>query len=121
MKNEFYFSLWRRRAAIGFLGAALMVGAMGCGANNSGGVQVAMRDYQFAPQTYQARVGEKVRLVVKNDDAAAHTFTISELGVNQNIPARQQAVIEFQPSAAGVYQYVCLPHPNMRGTLVVKP
>jgi len=121
MKAKSFLSLDSRRVLGMLLGAALMVGAMGCGANASGGAQVAMRDYQFAPQTYQARVGEKVRLVVKNDDAAAHTFTISELGVNQNIPGRQQAVIEFQPSAAGVYQYVCLPHPNMRGTLEVKP
>lgn len=80
-----------------------------------------MKDYQFAPQTLHARVGETVRVVVKNEDASAHTFTIQEMGVNQNIPARQEAVIEFQPMVAGVYQYVCLPHPNMVGTIEVKP
>ncbi len=116
-----FFSLAKKRAVTLALGAALLVGVMGCGANASGGAQIAMKDYQFAPQTYHARVGEKVRLVVKNDDAASHTFTIPEFGVNQNIPARQQAVVEFQAPTAGVYQYVCLPHPNMRGTLEVKP
>lgn len=118
-RTDFLAQIKRVAVALVILSSAASV--LGCGANDAGGAQIAMKDYQFAPQTIHARVGETARFVVKNNDAVAHTFTVKELGVNQNIPARGQAVIEFQAQTAGVLQYVCLPHPNMRGTIEVEP
>lgn len=98
------------------------LGVMGCGTSGAAGdAQIAVKNYQFAPQTLYAHPGEMTRLVVRNGDAVNHTFTIRELGVNQNIPARGNAVVEFTPQTTGVYALVCLPHPNMRGTIEVKP
>ncbi|MCC7165096.1 MAG: cupredoxin domain-containing protein [Anaerolineae bacterium] len=122
MTSRTFFAIRTKHAvvALGILLGASSV--MGCGASGgAGGAQIAMKNYQFAPQTLYAHPGEITRLVVRNDDAVSHTFTIQELGVNQNIPARGNAVVEFTPQTTGVYALVCLPHPNMRGTIEVKP
>ncbi|TAH48090.1 MAG: hypothetical protein EYC68_22310 [Chloroflexota bacterium] len=122
MLQQTKISLAVKRFAATVVILASAAGVLGCGANGAaGGAQIAMKDYQFAPQTIHARVGETARFVVKNNDAVAHTFTVKELGVNQNIPARGQAVIEFQTPTQGIFAYVCLPHPNMRGTIEVEP
>lgn len=121
--------LTRAFSAIRIKHAAVALGILlgastsfGCGAGGAAGdAQIAVKNYQFAPQTLYAHPGELTRLVVRNDDAVSHTFTIRELGVNQNIPARGNAVVEFTPQTTGVYALVCLPHPNMRGTIEVKP
>lgn len=122
MLNRTNFSTQIKRVAAALALCLSAASVLGCGANGAaGGAQIAMKDYQFAPQTIYAHVGETARFVVKNNDAVAHTFTVKELGINQNIPARGQAVVEFQTPTQGVFQYVCLPHPNMRGTIEVKP
>lgn len=113
-----------KRVVLTLLLCVLAVSVLGCGsldAASADGIRMRMKDYQYAPQTIQARVGETVRVQVRNEDVVAHTFTVQELGINENILARASAVIEFQAQTAGVFKYICLPHPNMVGTIEVKP
>ena len=69
-----------------------------------------------------------MRLVVKNDDPALHTFTLPEAGVDVSIPPGSEKLVEFKAPAAGSYLWYCIPHSDagpigrtgMVGVLVVQ-
>ncbi len=94
----------------------------------TGAVNVELHNFQFTPDRIQAQAGEKVRLVIKNDDTALHTFTFEQAGINQSIPPGAERLIEFQAPAKGTYTFYCIPHSHdggtsrqgMTGTLIVE-
>ncbi len=94
----------------------------------TGAISLELHDFQFTPNHIQAKAGEKVRMVVKNDDTALHTFTFAEAGINQSIPPGAERLIEFQAPAKGTYAFYCIPHSHdgasgregMTGTLTVE-
>lgn len=78
---------------------------------------VEIRNFAYSPQTVEIRAGGSVRFI--NRDRAGHTATADDgyfdtgmLGQNE------EAVITFDE--AGEFPYYCIPHPHMRGTIVVK-
>jgi plastocyanin len=81
-------------------------------------VEVEIVDFAFAPQQLEIPVGTTV--VFTNSDSAPHTATESgdtplfdsgSLGTGESF--------EFTFDAPGTYEYICLIHPSMRGTIVV--
>jgi plastocyanin len=93
--------------------AALLVTALArtslAAGERAGATAVALKDFAFdAPLTVEA--GQTVRLAVRNDDGALHTFTLDEAGVNVSIPAGAERLIEFTAPAAGAYTIYCIPH-----------
>lgn len=98
-------------------------------AERAGATPIAIKDFAFghAPLTVQA--GQTVRLAVRNDDSALHTFTLAEAGLDVSIPAGAERLIEFTAPAAGAYTFYCIPHSSatpsgregMVGTLLVQP
>jgi plastocyanin len=70
-----------------------------------------------------------VRLALSNQDAAVHTFTLPEAGVDVFVQAGAQRLVEFQAPAAGTYTWYCIPHveetaagpEGMTGRLQVAP
>ena len=73
----------------------------------------------FDPNPIVVVIGVNNTVVWVNDDTLAHTAT----GVNGTfdtglIQPGQGASVTF--TAPGTYAYYCLPHPNMRGTIVVQ-
>lgn len=87
----------------------------------AGAAQVQIKNFSFSPGQLEVKAGESVCLVVSNADAALHTFTIRELGVDASIAPGNEALIEFRAPDAGIYTWVCIPHESeMKGTLVVK-
>ena len=111
----------RRRAPIrsGLAGATLLVLAFGLAAPAvfaaSRGVDI--RDFAFSPPTIEIRVGDTVRWT--NRDGVAHTATARNGSFDTGLLAEGEAAsVRF--TAAGTYRYVCTPHPNMTGTVVVR-
>lgn len=94
----------------------------------AGAGSMHIKNFVFAPQTYQATAGETVRVVIKNDDASLHTFTLPAAGVDVSVPPGSEKLIEFKSPAAGVYRFFCVPHSEdkdgvregMVGTLAVE-
>ncbi|MFQ5966771.1 MAG: cupredoxin domain-containing protein [Acidimicrobiia bacterium] len=84
-----------------------------------GDVVVRALEVEFRPTAISASPGT-VGVLVDNEDPFRHTFAISELGVNVELPAGTARRVELQ-AEAGTYTYVCtVPgHEDMRGTLVV--
>lgn len=82
-----------------------------------GVVRVDIRDYAFAPAEIRIRAGQTV--VWTNRDAVGHTSTSTSGGWDSRLLTTGESYrMTFEQ--AGTYEYVCTPHPNMRGRVVVE-
>lgn len=79
---------------------------------------VAIRDFAFSPRTVEIRVGDTVTWT--NRDSVAHTATAQNGSFDTgSLGEGESGSVRF--TAAGTYRYVCTPHPEMTGTVVVRP
>ena len=73
--------------------------------------------------TLELRAGERVRIVMRNDDRGmTHNFTVPALGVElPTMRWNQSGDVVFEaPDTPGSYEYECAPHRlMMRGTIRV--
>ncbi len=78
---------------------------------------VDIRDFAFAPRTVEIRVGDTVTWT--NRDAVGHTATARNGSWDTGaLDEGQSGSVRF--TVAGTYRYVCTPHPDMTGTVVVR-
>lgn len=73
--------------------------------------------------TIEARVGEKLRIVVRNSDAGVlHEIAVPSLGTGtKEIGSGEEVVLEVPLDRPGTYEYVCPRHrAMMKGTIVVR-
>src|SRR5687768_4659164 len=79
---------------------------------------VDIRDFAFSPRTVEVRVGDTVTWT--NRDGVAHTATAQNGSFDTGLLAEgESGSVRFR--SAGTYRYVCTPHPQMTGTVVVRP
>lgn len=104
-------------------------------------VTVRIHAREFIPPTVQLHAGQKIRLVLKNEDTELHAFVPGDLfsGVNLNvggngapefnergfrkviIPGQGTAELRFVLRQTGQYPYICdMPGHEMNGTIVVR-
>lgn len=62
--------------------------------------------FGYSPSAINVNEGDTVRITITSQDTA-HTFTISELGVNEQLPAGQTRTIEFVASKKGTFAFYC--------------
>ena len=84
-------------------------GALGC--------VVEIRDFAFHPAQIEISVGTTVTWT--NQDSVAHTST-AEDGTWDSGNLDQGQSYSYTFDRPGTHPYVCLYHPNMRGTVVVR-
>lgn len=78
---------------------------------------VDIRDFAFSPRTVEVRVGDSVRWT--NRDSVAHTATARNGSFDTGLLGDgESGSVQF--TSAGTYRYVCTPHPDMTGTVVVR-
>lgn len=78
---------------------------------------VSIRDFAFSPRTIEIRVGDTVRWT--NRDSVAHTATARNGSFDTGLLSDgESGSVRF--TTAGTYRYVCTPHPDMTGTVVVR-
>jgi plastocyanin len=78
---------------------------------------VSIRDFAFAPKTVEIRVGDRVTWT--NRDSVEHTATASNGSFDTGLVGEGEShSVRF--TVAGTYRYICTPHPNMTGTVVVR-
>src|SRR5688572_11959964 len=101
--------------------AALIAGCGGSGdsigrpaAAKSAKQIVDMTDSTFAPQSIDAKVGDTISFV--NKDEIAHNATGD--GIDSGTVAGG-ATFDFKAARAGTISYVCTFHPGMTGTIDV--
>ena len=72
-----------------------------------GDLAVALTDFEYDQDSYEVDGGSSV--VVRNDDPYLHTFTIDELGIDEQLSPGSEVLVEI-PAQAGDYVVYCKPH-----------
>ncbi len=93
----------KRMVSVGLLAVALVAGLVGCGGGDDeetvgGGADVVAKSDptpHFEPQELKAALNSEVILTVKNEGDVTHNFTISFLGVDEDIPPGQSKQVRF--------------------------
>lgn len=105
----------------------MVLGLAGCGGGDDdentlgsgGNADLVITDMGFEPdEDFTARVGEEVSLRVANEDDRPHTFTLTFLDIEQEIPAGSSADIKFRITevpTAGFYSFYSKNHQNENG------
>ncbi|MEP6998715.1 MAG: cupredoxin domain-containing protein [Betaproteobacteria bacterium] len=68
--------------------------------------EIAIRDHRFVPNEITVPAGQKIKLVVKNEDATPEEFDSKRLNREKVIPGRSQAMIFIGPLKPGEYPFV---------------
>ena len=115
----------KRRLIVGL--ALVSIAAVGCGGDGdaeagsgsgeSASVSLTAQDLKFAPASLSAAAGSSIEFT--NEDDAKHSFTASELDIDQEVNAKSSTTVDLADAEAGSYDFVCKFHPDMKGTLEV--
>jgi plastocyanin len=68
--------------------------------------EIAIRDHRFVPNEITIPAGQKIKLIVKNEDATPEEFESKQLNREKIIPGRSQATIYIGPLKPGEYPFV---------------
>ena len=116
-----------KRALTGIIAMVMVLGLAGCGGGEDdentlgrgGKADLVITDMGFEPdEDFTARVGEEVSLRVANEDDRPHTFTLTFLEIEQEIPAGSTADIRFKITevpTAGFYSFYSKNYQNENG------
>jgi plastocyanin len=80
--------------------------------------QVTVREYRFAADSVTITAGQAVSWI--NHDQVAHTVTFESGDVPSSADIAPHATFAATFARPGVYRYHCVPHPMMKGVVVVK-
>jgi plastocyanin len=80
-----------------------------------GGTSITIADFAFDPNTIS--VSGPTEVTITNEDSAAHTFTLDDGSVDQEIAAGESATVTVDVSEST--GFVCRFHPQMTGTVEV--
>jgi plastocyanin len=112
-----------RIVLLGALVAGTACGGDGGDTGNGGGgggtttTSVSMVDNSFEPADPAVSSGSE--LTVTNDGEAAHTFTLADGGIDEQVAPGEETSVSISLEA-GEYDFVCSFHPEMTGTLTVQ-
>lgn len=121
-----------RRVALGFIGVASIVSVVGflltrttvTEAEAQGKAPVEMTNFEFAPETVSVASGQS--LLLENEDAFAHDFTLDEFDIDVAVGPGSDAVVDVSSIPPGTYEFYCSLHTDpatgegMTGQLVVE-
>ena len=80
-------------------------------------VTVDIKNYNFNPSPITVKVGTKVTWI--NGDSVGHTVTSDTDGLLSSGTLSNGGKYSFTFTTPGTTNYHCVPHPNMKGTVVV--
>jgi len=81
-------------------------------------VEMTIEDFSFAPAVISANLGDEISVELANDGEQEHTFTITELDVDETLESGQDADVTFVAGESGDFTYFCRNHPDeMQGSL----
>lgn len=81
-------------------------------------IMLTLKNNHFTPSAITVRAGERLRIVVKNEDATPAEFESSDLRVEKIVVGGAQISILVGPLKAGTYKFFDDYHPDIaHGTL----
>ncbi len=80
-----------------------------------------IKDHKFQPTEIEVPAGQKIALIVKNDDPTPEEFESTELRREKVVPGGEQITVYVGPLKAGRYEFFGDFNPTTaRGHIVVK-
>ena len=80
----------------------------------SASIELEADDYYFNPTFVKVQPGEKVRITLKNEGSAAHTFTSDGLNIDQDVAAGKSVKFTITvPSDGTAFAFHCSFHGSM--------
>jgi plastocyanin len=76
----------------------------------TGKVEIEMYDNFFEPTILEGKPGQKVTIELKNEGKAAHTFTVSEQSIDQEVEPADEAEVDITFPESGELTFVCRFH-----------
>ena len=83
-------------------------------------ITITLKDHQFVPADVPVPAGTKVKLVIKNQQAAAAEFESNTLHREKVVNANGQVVVFVGPLEPGSYEFFDDFHNATRGHLIAK-
>ncbi len=83
--------------------------------DTGGGTSITIADFAFDPDTIS--VSGPTEITITNEDSAAHTFTLDDGSVDEEIAGGASATVTVDVSAST--GFVCRFHPQMTGSVEV--
>jgi plastocyanin len=87
----------------------------------TGKVEIEMYDNFFEPTILEGKPGQKVTIELKNEGKAAHTFTVSEQSVDQEVEPADEAEVDITFPESGELTFVCRFHQSSGMVGALKP
>lgn len=85
-------------------------------------IQLVLKDHRFVPAEVSAPKGQKIRLVIENQDATPEEFESYALNREKIVPAGGKVVVYVGPLQPGRYEFFGeFNAKTARGWLVVQP
>jgi plastocyanin len=82
---------------------------------------LVIKDHQFQPAEIEVPAGQKIALIVKNDDPTPEEFESTQLRREKVIPGGQQATVYIGPLKPGRYEFFGDFNPKTaRGYIIAK-
>lgn len=82
---------------------------------------LTIKDHQFIPTTLEVPVGQKIKLIVVNQDSSEEEFESHDLHVEKIVSGGKTINVFVGPLEAGTYQFVGEFHEDTaKGTIVAK-
>ena len=72
----------------------------------------------FSPDSITVNGGELVLLTVESIEGD-HSFILYDFGINLPMPTGRKETVQFTATIIGTFEFYCMNHPQMRGTLTV--
>jgi plastocyanin len=82
-------------------------------------IQLTASGFAWDKTELQMTAGSEVKVEVRNDDSAPHSFTFEEASVDETVDGGEDASAMFTAPAAGEYPFRCKFHASMTGTVTV--
>jgi plastocyanin len=76
----------------------------------AGKVEIEMYDNYFEPTVLEGTPGQKVTIELKNEGKVAHTFTVTEQSVDQEIQPGDEAEADVTFPESGELTFICKFH-----------
>lgn len=96
----------RAIAAAGFAAAVLLqVSARVAPARAEDPIVLTIKDHRFDPETLEIPAGQKVKLLVRNQDPTPEEFESYSLNREKIIPGNSEGVVYIGPLDPGTYEF----------------
>ena len=102
------------------LAAAIALGFALPAAADQGDIVITIKDGKFAPSEVPVPAGQKVKLIVRNQDKTTSEFESTDFHREKVVAPGDEITVFVGPLDAGSYEFFDDFHPEDRGHLVVK-